>query len=533
MKIPYFTVTRRLAMVAALILLPSFALAQSLTWTGGVSGINSSWATANNWSPSGTPISTSDLVFATLVNTTFPTLLLGQDWTIRSITANNATGQFSASNGLRIASTTSTSSNAARNLTFGTAGTIVTATDNANISFRSASLSGTSTASPLPKLTVNLGYTGQGVIDVKDTSIVLFAEGSQNTEGAVIIGTGGITKTGIGTLRLNDSHTYTGNFVLQQGTVIITGSGGQTGGIIDSTPFGKGTVYLTGGNLSANTATSTRNLFNPVVLGGNVEFFKNATSGVLTITTTADGTTTLSANSTINNEGTLLWNQSISGGFGITKTGGGVLALNGANTYTGATTVSAGTLSINGSTASGSAVTVASGGTLSGSGTVGGATTVQSGGILAPGNSPGLMTFSDGLTLDNGSITNFEINGTTRGTTYDAINLTSGLMTYGGTFNLSFGDAIANGSVLSLFALSGSGSAGAFSSIAATGSYTGSFTNDSGVWSLTSNEQVLSFSQSTGNLSFAAIPEPSTYAVIFGALALVGVMVRRRRRAAS
>lgn len=33
------------------------------------------------------------------------------------------------------------------------------------------------------------------------------------------------------------------------------------------------------------------------------------------------------------------------------------------------------------------------------------------------------------------------------------------------------------------------------------------------------------------NVSFTAIPEPSTYAAIFGALALAGVVVHRRRQA--
>ncbi len=33
------------------------------------------------------------------------------------------------------------------------------------------------------------------------------------------------------------------------------------------------------------------------------------------------------------------------------------------------------------------------------------------------------------------------------------------------------------------------------------------------------------------SLAFTAIPEPSTYAAIFGALALVGVVVHRRRQA--
>ena len=65
------------------------------------------------------------------------------------------------------------------------------------------------------------------------------------------------------------------------------------------------------------------------------------------------------------------------------------------------------------------------------------------------------------------------------------------------------------------------------------GSYTGSFTNDGGTWTLTSGAQLLTFTQSTGDLAFSAsaIPEPSTYAALAGLTALGLAAYRRRRRA--
>jgi len=243
----------------------------------------------------------------------------------------------------------------------------------------------------------------------------------------------------------------------------------------------------------------------------------------------------------ITNDGTFKYNSSadqtlsgvISGSGALTQSGAGTLTLSGANTYTGATTVSAGILLINNTTGSGTgtgAVTVASGASLGGSGTISGATTIQSGGFLAPGNSPGILTFSGDLTLASGSFTNMEITGSTRGTDYDGIDV-SGALTYGGTLTLTSNTLIGVGEY-NLFDFTSE--SGDFSSITLSGTAyaNNTFTQDGDVWDAIVDNQTYTYSQVTGNLvvATAAVPEPETFALLGGLLALTYVLGRRRRR---
>lgn len=142
----------------------------------------------------------------------------------------------------------------------------------------------------------------------------------------------------------------------------------------------------------------------------------------------------------------------LSGVGGFVKQGTGLLALAGANSYAGTTTISAGTLRIDGNQAAATgSVSVAASAVLSGTGTIGGATTVF--GTHAPGSSPGLQTFAGGLAYAAGSSLVWELSANTadaaqRGVLFDGIDLiTSGTLSIdpAATLRLVFNAPLANG----------------------------------------------------------------------------------------
>jgi autotransporter-associated beta strand protein len=278
--------------------------------------------------------------------------------------------------------------------------------------------------------------------------------------------------------------------------------------------IGSGATLTVAGNLDY---VSTNNPLGAVISGAGTLSVGSATRLI-----TVNDSTTVPASEA---ELTISTPIASVGAFGINKAGTGTLLLSGSNTYTGTTTVTAGTLLINGSTATGSAVTVASGATLGGNGTVGGNTVIN--GTLAPGNSPGLLTFSGNLTL-NGT-TALQVTGLTRGSQYDAVNVGTQL-TYGGILTVDFSNTFSSGANFNFFDFGSK--TGSLSSIAFTGSYVGSLTETSlgsGVWNGTVGGQDFQFLNSSGVLS--VVPEPSTWAMVVGgfAMLLIGQRVRRRR----
>jgi fibronectin-binding autotransporter adhesin len=348
-------------------------------------------------------------------------------------------------------------------------------------------------------------YTGDTVIN---GGSLAFARSNAYTHGGTISGVGGVSKVNDGVATVTGDNDYSGNTALFGGVLVADHANALgTGNIVFNAAGGGGTLRYTAN--SAGTDWAER------IVTSNAAIRLDTSGNDVNLAGAIDSTNTA----------------------GLTKSGGGVLTLGGTNTYTGATTVSAGTLLINGSTASGSTVTVGASGTLGGSGTVGGATTIS--GTHSPGTSPGIQTFEDGLTYNTGSTFVWELIGNTvagRGTNFDGVDVTGGTLT------------IATGVTTDLV-FDGTGSTVLWSdsfwdtdqswlvfdnagvpSIAGLPSIT--LTNDSLGASLTSIRSLASFSWDVqGNdvlLNYAAIPEPSTWALLAGSL--TALMVFRRRR---
>ncbi len=229
----------------------------------------------------------------------------------------------------------------------------------------------------------------------------------------------------------------------------------------------------------------------------------------------------------------------------LLKTGSGTITLTGANTYSGATNVTGGTLIINGSTSIASAVTVGLNGTLGGTGTVGGNTTIS--GLHSPGNSPGIQTFTGNLSYVNagapGPTVNWELvsNTTTVGVNptanFDQVSVGGNLdFTHPTNINLSFNGV--GSTVLWSDTLWDTNQSWLLYDVAGVTTNIANFNlstinwldSGSNLFSTAGGSFTLGQSGEDVMLNFSPIPEPSTYGIALGAMALALAAVRRQRR---
>ncbi|WP_165799279.1 autotransporter-associated beta strand repeat-containing protein [Caulobacter zeae] len=192
---------------------------------------------------------------------------------------------------------------------------------------------------------------GHDISLLKDAFIVT-AMGTTATLDGAIGGAGALVKNGAGTLVLAGDAAHTGGTRITDGTLRI-GAGGLTGDIVNDS------------QLVADRA------------------------GLLTLA------------------------GRISGSGGFVQAGPGVTVLTAANTYAGATDVTAGTLLVNGDHSAVTGLTsVAGGASLGGSGVIGGSVTLADGATLAAGGAAGAagtLAIAGDLSLSSGSILDFQL----------------------------------------------------------------------------------------------------------------------------
>ena len=399
-------------------------------------------------------------------------------------------------------------------------------------------------------------------------------------------GTGAVSlrKTGAGIWTVSGSNTYTGGTQLNAGTLSL-GSANAIGASGTIT-FGGGTLQYSAINTTDYSArfsnasgqqysidTNSQNVTLATALTSSGGSFTKLGAGTLTLTgnntytggttinagtvSVGDGSTTGSIVGDVANSGTLTFNRSdaltyggvVSGTGSLTKDGAGTLTLTDANTYTGATTVTAGQLTVDGSISGSSLTTVESGAVLGGSGTVG-ALLVKDGGTIAPGNGLGILNVIGNTIWEAGGNYNWQLLDATgaAGTGWDQLSITGSLdlsgLTPGNPFKVnvwSLSDALLDGDALDF---DSSGGIYSWPIATALGGITGFDANNffidtdavNGTSGFTNDFTGGTFSMSqTGNnlylnyLGPTPVPEPASALSVLALFS--GAVLQRRKRA--
>ncbi len=174
----------------------------------------------------------------------------------------------------------------------------------------------------------NFGFVGSNPLNLGTGAILLAGPSTVNlganslTVGGVISGGSNLTQSGAGTLILTAANTFTGNTLVNGGTLLV----GNPSALQDST-------VSAGGNGEVAFVPTT------ATFGGL------SGGGAIVLTNTAGSAVSLSVG---NNNSNSSYSGALSGDGSLNMIGSGALYLSGSNTYSGGTTISAGTLQFQG-----------------------------------------------------------------------------------------------------------------------------------------------------------------------------------------
>ena len=422
-----------------------------------------------------------------------------------------------------------------------------------------------------------INTTGTGTLALGSEGIIRTNLSTDSLAISTAISGTALTKSGSGTLALSGANVYSGTTTLDAGTLAIN----------SAKAIGTGTLVVNYGTTIDNTTSAAITDANNNAIRLNGDFTYGGTqslnmgTGAVSLGIADQANRTITANGT----GTLTLGGVISNGTntivpttGVIKTGSGTVAFGGNNTYTGGTTVNAGTLlatNTAGSATGTGALTVGAGATIGGNGISAGSSFNISGTgtatgsratVLAGMNSASdtnttqilTMTGTAASTIQNANLT-FNLNAGTVGQSTElavgstAITFGAGTQsttlslnidgagiippnsayvliagtTTGGVdqyTGLNLGTSTVNGSV-TLTQILGGGVGG-------NGNLTLALTGLANTYYGANSYLVLYQNSSTGadDIEVEVVPEPGTWALMFGGLAMLIFWQRRKQK---
>ena len=350
----------------------------------------------------------------------------------------------------------------------------------------------------------NSSSTLSGAIELQKEALVEVASGNLTaTISGNVSGAGELKTTNTGTAS-NLNLTLSGNNSAHTGGVSLTAGATSNSTLIlgHAKALGTGTFTLSsgGGKVLLDSSVANLVLTTNNAIAMNTSFTYNGTGGNnLNLGT---GTVTFASNKAITvNAGVLTIGGAVVGGAKLEKLGAGVLALNGANTYSSDTDVLAGT--------------------LRGTGSVANDLYVRDTATLEAGDG-GIGTFTVGGMTEFHAGSTFKIELNTTAATYDQL-ITNGLW-IDSTVTINFSDlggsAWGLGTKITLIDnTSGGAISGTFSGYA-----------EGYEFVLGANTFKTTYLGGTGNdFALEVVPEPATVALMLAALSTL-VLTRRRRQ---